>query len=258
MGVFAPLVGIIGAMQAAEALKLVAGIGTSLAGRLQMLDARDMSWTTIRVAARPRVPGVRVAARDRPRASTRLVARADASRAAERLAVSFAVCMKHRPLKARNFRSAGEDAAKAKPPSLYDGPGSAYHLAFTDLDFLLQDELRPVRVQLELMKPEMVQAKLGIESTIVLFGSARIKPPEAAQELLAAARQGGDALAIKRAESAVAMSHHYVEARTLRGRWSRSARATSPRRSTWSPAAAPASWRRATAARSRWAARASA
>ena len=50
MGVFAPLVGIIGTMQAAEALKLVAGIGTSLAGRLQMLEARDMSWTTIRVA----------------------------------------------------------------------------------------------------------------------------------------------------------------------------------------------------------------
>ena len=49
MGVFAPLVGIIGAMQAAEALKLVAGIGTSLAGKLQMLDARDMGWTQIRV-----------------------------------------------------------------------------------------------------------------------------------------------------------------------------------------------------------------
>ena len=56
MGVFAPLVGIIGAMQAAEALKLVAGIGTSLAGRLQMLDARDMSWTTIRVARDPACP----------------------------------------------------------------------------------------------------------------------------------------------------------------------------------------------------------
>jgi molybdopterin/thiamine biosynthesis adenylyltransferase len=49
MGVFAPLVGIIGAMQAAEALKLVAGIGKTLAGRLQMLDARDMTWTQIRV-----------------------------------------------------------------------------------------------------------------------------------------------------------------------------------------------------------------
>jgi molybdopterin-synthase adenylyltransferase len=56
MGVFAPLVGIIGTMQAAEALKLVARIGTSLAGRLQILDARDMSWTTIRVARDPACP----------------------------------------------------------------------------------------------------------------------------------------------------------------------------------------------------------
>ena len=86
--------------------------------------------------------------------------------------------MKHRPLKARNFQTASQDAAQAKPPSLYDGPGSAYHLAFTDFDFLLQDELRPVRVQLELMKPEMVQTRHGIESTIVLFGSARIKAPD--------------------------------------------------------------------------------
>ncbi len=47
MGVFAPLVGIIGSMQAAEALKLLAGVGTSLGGRLQMLDARTMEWTEI-------------------------------------------------------------------------------------------------------------------------------------------------------------------------------------------------------------------
>ena len=49
MGVFAPLVGIIGTMQAAEALKLLMGIGTSLAGRLQMLDARSMEWNEIRL-----------------------------------------------------------------------------------------------------------------------------------------------------------------------------------------------------------------
>jgi molybdopterin/thiamine biosynthesis adenylyltransferase len=49
MGVFAPLVGIIGTMQAAEALKLLAGVGSSLAGRLQMLDARSMEWTDIRI-----------------------------------------------------------------------------------------------------------------------------------------------------------------------------------------------------------------
>ena len=49
MGVFAPLVGIVGTMQAAEALKLLAGVGTSLAGRLQMLDARTMEWSEIRL-----------------------------------------------------------------------------------------------------------------------------------------------------------------------------------------------------------------
>jgi molybdopterin/thiamine biosynthesis adenylyltransferase len=50
MGVFAPLVGIIGTMQAAEALKLVVQTGQSLAGRLLLLDARNMEWTSIRIA----------------------------------------------------------------------------------------------------------------------------------------------------------------------------------------------------------------
>ncbi|HET9977676.1 MAG TPA: HesA/MoeB/ThiF family protein [Burkholderiaceae bacterium] len=56
MGVFAPLVGIIGTMQAAEALKLLAGIGTSLAGRLQMLDARTMEWNEVHLARQPNCP----------------------------------------------------------------------------------------------------------------------------------------------------------------------------------------------------------
>jgi molybdopterin/thiamine biosynthesis adenylyltransferase len=49
MGVFAPLVGIIGSMQAAEALKLISGVGRSLNGRLQMLDGRAMEWNEIRL-----------------------------------------------------------------------------------------------------------------------------------------------------------------------------------------------------------------
>lgn len=53
MGVFAPLVGIIGAMQAAEALKLLAGIGTPLTGRLLLLDALTMEWRTMRLAKDP-------------------------------------------------------------------------------------------------------------------------------------------------------------------------------------------------------------
>lgn len=50
MGVFAPLVGIIGSMQAAEALKLIVGVGDSLSGRLQLLDALSMEWTSISIA----------------------------------------------------------------------------------------------------------------------------------------------------------------------------------------------------------------
>ena len=53
-----------------------------------------------------------------------------------------------------------------------------YRLAFADSDFLCRDELRPVRLQLELLKPEMVLAEKGIESTVVLFGGARIPDPD--------------------------------------------------------------------------------
>ncbi len=56
MGVFAPLVGVVGAMQAAEALKLVAGIGQPLAGRLLLLDGRAMEWSAIGVARNPSCP----------------------------------------------------------------------------------------------------------------------------------------------------------------------------------------------------------
>lgn len=56
MGVFAPLVGIIGAMQAAEALKLLAAIGTPLSGRLLLLDALAMEWRTMRLAKDPACP----------------------------------------------------------------------------------------------------------------------------------------------------------------------------------------------------------
>jgi len=56
MGVFAPLVGLVGSLQAAEALKLLAGVGSSLAGRLQMVDARTMEWSEIRVRRSPDCP----------------------------------------------------------------------------------------------------------------------------------------------------------------------------------------------------------
>ena len=112
-----------------------------------------------------------------------------------------------------NFPTAKEDAQAVSPPRLYQGPGSAYKLAFADAEFLLREEMRPVRMQLELLKPEMVQDEQGIQSTIVMFGSARVVPPETAQQLLALAREAGDAQALKRAEMQVRMSHYYEEAR---------------------------------------------
>ena len=60
MGVFAPMVGIVGSMQAAEALKLITGVGRSLAGRLLMLDGHDMQWTEMRTQRDPACPVCRV------------------------------------------------------------------------------------------------------------------------------------------------------------------------------------------------------
>ena len=116
-------------------------------------------------------------------------------------------------LTAPNFPSAKEDAEAVTPPSRYEGPGSAYRLAFTDTDFLLREELRPVRMQLELLKPELVQREQGIESTIVIFGSARVLPPEVSHELLVVAQASGDPLAVRQAEMRVRMSRYYEEAR---------------------------------------------
>jgi len=63
MGVFAPLVGIVGATQAAEALKLIAGVGRSLAGRLLLIDALHMEWREVRI---PRDSACPVCATRRP------------------------------------------------------------------------------------------------------------------------------------------------------------------------------------------------
>ncbi|MBU6440239.1 MAG: TIGR00730 family Rossman fold protein [Betaproteobacteria bacterium] len=116
-------------------------------------------------------------------------------------------------LHARNFPSAREEAAAHRLPSRYSGPESSYRLAFTDTAFLLQEDLRPVRMQLELLKPEMVQRERGIDATVVVFGSARIKAPEQAQQLLEQAQAGGDAQEIARARQALKLSRHYGEAR---------------------------------------------
>jgi uncharacterized protein (TIGR00730 family) len=127
-------------------------------------------------------------------------------------------------LRRRIFPSAHEDARhalqKAEAPH---GQAPSYRLAFQDLDFLLRDELRPVRLQLELLKPELALQEKEIESTVVVFGSARIPDPETAAANLEAAvselRQDEPNPALKRrvqsAERALANSRYYEEARKL-------------------------------------------
>src|SRR5437763_17021944 len=103
-------------------------------------------------------------------------------------------------LTAPNFPSAKEDAEAVTPPSRYDGPESAYRLAFTDTEFLLREDLRPVRMQLELLKPELIQSEQQIESTIVIFGSARIVPSDVAARLVADAHSANDDTALRMAQ----------------------------------------------------------
>jgi hypothetical protein len=124
----------------------------------------------------------------------------------------------------RIFPSAHEDARIAgKAVEAPHCQSPSYRLAFQDPDFLLREELRPVRLQLELLKPELILQEHQIESTIVVFGSARIPEPPAAMQGLEAAQAelrnhpANAALerAVRIAERRVANSRYYDEARQL-------------------------------------------
>ena len=113
----------------------------------------------------------------------------------------------------RLFSTARSEAdTAAHPTAVPQTEHPAYKLAFQDTDFLLRDDLRPVRFQLELMKAELLLAEAGIASTFVFYGSARIPAPEDAQALLDAAATP-EALAI--AQSLVSKSRYYDVAREL-------------------------------------------
>jgi len=77
------------------------------------------------------------------------------------------------------FRDSHEDReASHQTPDTAQTRAPAYRLAYDDQDFLCRDELRPVRLQLELLKPELLMQEYGVESTVVLFGGARIPAPD--------------------------------------------------------------------------------
>ncbi len=89
----------------------------------------------------------------------------------------------------------------------------AYRLAFADPEFLLRRETRGIRFQLEMLKPDLAQRDLGIENTIVVFGSARVREPAEAQQQLELAEASGDARAIAKARALQRNAHFYDRAR---------------------------------------------
>jgi hypothetical protein len=96
--------------------------------------------------------------------------------------------MPARKPKKKIFISAFDDAQSAR--LRVDSPqtrSSSYRLAYQDYDFILRDELRPVRLQLELLKPDLILKENHIESTVVIIGSSRIQEPEIAEARLVSA-----------------------------------------------------------------------
>ena len=84
--------------------------------------------------------------------------------------------------KPRFFNSAQDSAQSAHTDvDTLQCRSASYRLAYQDDEFILRDELRPVRLQLELLKPELILQENHIESTVVIFGSARIPDPDTAR-----------------------------------------------------------------------------
>jgi len=86
-------------------------------------------------------------------------------------------------------------------------------MAFADPEFLFRRETRGIRFQLEMLKPDLGQAQQGIESTVVVYGSARFAAPDEAAQQLADAQARGDTHLIAQAERAVRNARYYDQAR---------------------------------------------
>jgi uncharacterized protein (TIGR00730 family) len=121
--------------------------------------------------------------------------------------------------------SAAEENPEEPTPESPQMASASFRLAYADIDFLRRAELRPVRLQLELLKAELAQQEAGVESTVVIFGSTRIPEPEAARARLCAAEDAlaaapDDPVLAERAAVArriEAKSKYYDEARRLAG-----------------------------------------
>jgi uncharacterized protein (TIGR00730 family) len=113
----------------------------------------------------------------------------------------------------RVFPGARQEAESANQPTpSAQTDHDAYRLAFQDMDFLLREDLRPVRFQLELLKPELLLDEAKIASTFVFYGSARIPETAKADALIAAAASDQQR---QIAERLKAKGKYYEEARRL-------------------------------------------
>lgn len=128
------------------------------------------------------------------------------------------------PAGLRTFPSAAEDRRHAHLDTPTEQTSSpSYRLGFADADFLMRDELRAERLQLEFLKPEILQRDRGIVATVVIFGSSRIPAPEDAASLLEEARRAvaenpddpGAAARERAAQALVEKSPYYDQAREL-------------------------------------------
>jgi uncharacterized protein (TIGR00730 family) len=90
----------------------------------------------------------------------------------------------------------------------------SYRLAVEDVEFLLREEMRPLRLALEFAKPDLLLRDWGVRSTVIVFGSARIPSPEDAEAMLRDARTP-DALSLARRKTE--LSRWYAEARRFGG-----------------------------------------
>ncbi len=121
--------------------------------------------------------------------------------------------MNDRKLPSRVFPRARQDAESAATAvSTPQTEHPAYRLAFQDMDFLLREDLRPVRFQLELLKPQLLMDEANIASMFVIYGSARIPEPAKAQALLDLAT---DDRSRAIAQRLIAKSKYYDVAREL-------------------------------------------
>jgi hypothetical protein len=83
----------------------------------------------------------------------------------------------------RHFPTAENDLVDGTIPAVsLQAESPSFRLSYDDREFLLRDELRSVRLQLELLKPELIQQERGIHSTVVVFGSARVPEPQFAAQ----------------------------------------------------------------------------